>query len=133
MIKNAIIIILILLLIITLYSYYCLSSKMSNFERTRLEYILQKETELKTKESNIQNVEDCANKNNQLKEALENINNILVNINIGKTFCTTSTDDEINSDIIKGIENVISRKIDPNIVAEPENIESCINKIKSEE
>lgn len=50
MIKTTIIIILILLLLITLYSYYCLSSRMINFERSRLEYILQKESELADKE-----------------------------------------------------------------------------------
>ena len=53
MIKITIIIILILLLLITLYSYYCLSSRMINFERARLEYILQKEQEIKTKERRI--------------------------------------------------------------------------------
>ena len=35
MIKITIIIILILLLLITMYSYYCLSSKMIDYEKTR--------------------------------------------------------------------------------------------------
>lgn len=77
MIKTTIIIILILLLLITLYSYYCISSKMINFERARLEYILQKETELKIKENEIKVITDCKNKNELYHSALLNINNIV--------------------------------------------------------
>jgi hypothetical protein len=79
MIKITIIIILILLLLITLYSYYCLSSRMINFERARLEYILQKESEVTSKEKNIKVVADCSNKNEQLSQALNNINKIIGN------------------------------------------------------
>lgn len=127
MIKTSIIIILILLLVITLYSYYCLSSRMVNFERARLEYILQKETAVKIKESEVKVVADCSNKNFQYQMALENINKILGGVNIG-SISSANDVNEKNDDIIKGIQNVITGKIDPNIVAEPENIQSCQNK-----
>jgi hypothetical protein len=122
MIKITIIIILILLLIITLYSYYCLSSRMVNFERARLEYILQKESELVTKEKNIKVVANCSNKNQQLENALTNINKILGEIGISNL----NKIDDKNVNIVKGIENIISGKIDSNIVAHPEQInKSC--------
>ena len=127
MIKTSIIIILVLLLVITLYSYYCLSSRMINFERARLEYILQKETAVKIKESEVKVIADCSNKNLQYQMALENINKILGGVNIG-TINSADVINEKNDDIIKGIQNVITGKIDPNIVAEPENIQSCISK-----
>ena len=82
MIKTAIIIILILLLIITLYSYYCLSSRMVNFEKLRLEYILTKEGELNDKEKNIKTIADCSNKNDSYQEAIKNINSIIGNLNL---------------------------------------------------
>jgi len=127
MIKTIIIIILILLLVITLYSYYCLTSKMINFERTRLEYILQKETAVKIKESEVKVVADCSNKNFQYQMALKNINKILGELNI-ETINSYDEKNENNDDIIKGIHNVIKGKIDSNIVAEQENIQSCYNK-----
>lgn len=126
MIKTTIIIILILLLLITLYSYYCLSSRMINFERARLEYILQKEQEVKTKESSIKVVADCSNKNEQYLSALENINKILGEMNI-RTENSTNDFNEKNNNIIKGVQNVITGKINPDIVANPENIQSCSN------
>ena len=82
MIKITIIIILIILLIITMYSYYYLSSKMINFERARLEYILQKETDVKIKENKVKVIADCSNKNEQYQMALTNINKILDVLNI---------------------------------------------------
>lgn len=126
MIKTTIIIILILLLLITLYSYYCLSSRMINFERARLEYILQKEQEVKTKESSVKVVADCSNKNEQYLSALENINKILGEMNI-RTENSTNDFNEKNNNIIKGVQNVITGKINPDIVANPENIQSCSN------
>lgn len=126
MIKITIIIILILLLLITLYSYYCLSSRMINFERARLEYILQKELEVKIKESSVKVIADCSNKNEQYLSALENINKILGEINI-RTENSTNDLNEKNNNIIKGLQNVITGKINPDIVSNPENIQSCSN------
>jgi len=102
MIKVTIIIILILLLVITLYSYYCLSSRMTNFERARLEYILQKESELGTKEKNIKIITDCSNKNEQLENALKNINKILGEIGIS---CLNKFDDK-NVNIVADSEQI---------------------------
>jgi len=48
-------------------------------------------------------------------------------VSIGKINSADVINDK-NDDIIKGIQNVITGKIDPNIVAEPENIQSCISK-----
>jgi hypothetical protein len=124
MIKTTIIIILILLLLITLYSYYCLSSRMVNFERARLEYILQKESDVKTKESKVKVVADCSNKNIQYLSALENINKILGGLNIESENSTNDLNEK-NNNIIKGVQNVIMGKINPDIVAGPESIQSC--------
>lgn len=145
MIKTTIIIVLILLLSITLYSYYCLSSRMINFERERLEYILQKETEVKIKENEIKVVSDCSNKNELLLEALMGINKILgeANINGNLDICKNSKynlQQSKNDNIVKGIENVISGKINLDIVANPndklnnnQNTNTCDIKNISEE
>jgi len=104
MIKTTIIIILILLLLITLYSYYCLSSGVVNFERARLEYILQKESEIAIKEKNIKVISDCSNKNEQLLEALNNINIILEKLGINNS----NIINDKNNNIVKEIENIIT-------------------------
>lgn len=102
---------------------------MINFERERLEYILQKETQVKTKESNIKVIEDCSNKNDQLTNALASINKILNNIGLkdaNDINNTTNTTNDKNNNIIKGIKNVITGEIDPNIVADPDkNLKNC--------
>lgn len=82
MIKTTIIIILILLLFITLYSYYCISSKMIEFERKRLEFILNKEIELRNLEKKIKIIQNCSNKNLKYQQAIKNINNIIDNLDL---------------------------------------------------
>jgi hypothetical protein len=114
MIKTAIIIILILLLLITLYSYYCLSTRLINFERARLEYILKKETGLNEKEKKIKIISDCTNKNEQYKLAIQNINKIIDELNLS------------NDNVIYGINNIITDyiitdNIDINILSESKN------------
>lgn len=113
MIKITIIIILIFLLLITLYSYYCLSSRMVNFERARLEYILQKEDEVKIKESRVKVITDCSNKNELYQTALININKILSGISI---------ESENSVNVING-----------DIVAKSEITQSCSNKHKNDD
>ena len=125
MIKIIIVVILILLLIITIYSYYCLTSRMVNYERERLEYILQKENEVKTKESKVNVVADCSNKNEQYQAAFANINKIIGDLHI-KGVCDINDVNEKNMHIIKSVENVISGKIDPEVIANPKNIQSCL-------
>lgn len=131
MIKITIIIILILLLLITLYSYYCLSSRMIDFERSRLEYILQKETEVNIKESKVKQITNCSNKNEQYQSALANINKILGTVNIGCESVNSEVNNR-NSDIIKGIQNVITGKVNPSIAADPVNNKYCNNIAQSE-
>lgn len=80
MIKITIIIILILLLVITIYSYYCLSIKMINYERKRLEYILNKEQHLTHVENNIKMITDCNEKNEKYQLAIKDISSILLNL-----------------------------------------------------
>ena len=60
-----------------------------------------------------------ANKNEQFQTALTNIDKIISELNI-KNENPTDTINERNKNIIKGIENVINGKIDPNIIIEPE-------------
>jgi hypothetical protein len=95
---------------------------MINFERSRLEYILQKETEINYKEKNIKIVSDCSNKNDKLTQALNGINKIIENTG----FSSSNKYDIKNNNIVKGIENIITGKIDSNIVANPNQL-SCVN------
>ena len=80
MIKTTIIITLILLLIVTIYSYYCLSAKMINYERKRLEYILQKEQYITHVENNIKMITNCNEKNEKYQNAIKDIASILKNL-----------------------------------------------------
>ena len=98
MIKNAIIIILMLLLLITIYSYYCLSNKMNNFERKRLEHIINKENELSNRESTITKITDCNEKYLKYKNALEQVNNLLVNLNINDSIKNLN-DNNLSSEV----------------------------------
>lgn len=71
-----------LLLVITLYSYYCLSSRMINFEKSRLEFLLKKEEELNEREKNIKIVADCSIQNEKYQQTIENINSIIDKLNL---------------------------------------------------
>lgn len=82
MIKTTIIIILILLLLITLYSYYCLSSNMIEFEKTRLEFVLRKENEIKELESKIKVISNCNEKNEKYQQAIKSINSVIYELNL---------------------------------------------------
>ena len=107
MIKIAIIIILILLLVITLYSYYCLSSQMINFEKSRLEHILKKEVEVSEKEKKIKTVTDCSNKNDSYQEAIKNINSIISSLNLPPgSVCQNYVGDEYKQ-TINNIKSII--------------------------
>ena len=80
-------------------------SSISNFERARLEYILQKEQEIKTKERSVKVVADCSNKNKQYLLALENINTILGEINIGTENTQAYTNEQNNYNNINSLIN----------------------------
>jgi hypothetical protein len=129
MIKTSIIFILIFLLLITLYSYYCLSYYMVNFERIRLEYILQKEYELNKKENKIKIIQNCSNKNENYKEALNNINNIIINLDImnNKSDIDNNLITNSNIDI-----NFIKQKLNTKILNEESN-EKILNEESNEE
>ena len=77
MIKTTIIIILVFILSITIYSYYCLSSNMIEYEKSRLEYIVNKEKEVKILENKIIAIANCNEKNAKYQKAINNINNII--------------------------------------------------------
>jgi hypothetical protein len=112
---------------------------MINFERERLEYILQKETAVKTKENEIKVVSDCSNKNELLLEALMGINKILgeANINGNLNICNNSKynpKDTKNDDVVKSVENENTDKINLDIVADPDNkLSSCGTNINQEQ
>lgn len=128
MIKTTIIITLILLLVITLYSYYCLTSKMVNFERARLEYILQKESDVIKRESEVKVIADCSNKNFQYQMALENINKILGELNIGTVNSTTNINEinEINE------KNEKNNHIVNSLINQETNDIEILNEVQSE-
>lgn len=130
MIKNTIIIILILLLIITLYSYFCLSNKMLNYEKERMEYIVNKERELKVKDSVLKGCEgyqtelnNCKTTISSIKDAIaENISKLNRNLNnvqdasigilqnkvvesLDSNNKSTNSDNQITDSSIKVIEN----------------------------
>jgi hypothetical protein len=76
MIKNITIIILILLLIISFYSYYCLGNSMVNFEDDAMNYIYEKEHELKERETKIGSMIHCQNQNDSYQSAMGKIFNL---------------------------------------------------------
>jgi hypothetical protein len=77
MIKNTIITILVILLVVTIYSYICLSSTMMNYEKERIEFILNKEAEIKSRESKLQTMTKC---NDDLLKYKNVINKITADI-----------------------------------------------------
>ncbi len=73
MLKNTIIIILTLLLIITLYSYFCLSNKMLDYEKDRMEFICKKEKEITNKNTILQDCSVCQTELNNYKNSIASI------------------------------------------------------------
>ena len=73
MIKNTIIVILLLLLIITFYAYICLSSNMLDYEKERMQNILNKEVMLKQKEKELVNLKECNDTMNKYKNIINKL------------------------------------------------------------
>ncbi len=117
--------ILILLLLITLYSYYCLSSRMVDFERKRLEYILNKENELKNLEKKIKVISNCSEKNEKYQQAIKNINIIIDELNLPPgSICLKS------NDIIKSHpEHLVKKEMEMEKEKEKENNLKIINEV----
>ena len=116
MIKITVIIILILLLIITIYSYYCLSSSMIDYEKDRLEYILKKEIELNNLEKKIKIISHCNEKNEKYQEAIKNINNIIENLNLPPGSICNTNSKNINQENVRNLKNFIASE--PNFQSE---------------
>jgi hypothetical protein len=125
MIKIAIIIILVILLAITLYSYYCLSSRMIEFERSRLEFILNKEIATNEQEKKIKIISDCSNKNEQYQLAIKNINSVIGSLNLspGSICQTEDYADILKKDklLINEIKGLVTGEIDPESCTNPNN------------
>ena len=120
MIKTTIIIILILLLLITLYSYYCLSSSMIEFEKIRLEFVLRKENEIKELESKIKVISNCNEKNEKYQQAIKNINNVIYELNLPPgSVCENPEYNNINGniDITIGKNEIDIKKQESNNIA----------------
>jgi len=120
MIKITIIIILILLLLITLYSYYCLSSRMIEFERIRLDYILNKENELKILEKKIKVVTDCSDKNDKYQQAITGINTIIDKLNLPPGSICKKYSNNKNNQTITNIKSIVPEE-NPNNLNNPTN------------
>lgn len=73
MIKNTIIVILLLLLLITFYAYMCLSGNMVDFQKERMEYIVKKEAEIKSREHKLLTTEECNNNLNKYKTMINKV------------------------------------------------------------
>lgn len=71
-----------LLLVISIYSYYCLSSRMTDYEKKRLEFILNKEKELELLEKKIKQIAFCTEKNEKYQQAISDINTIIDKLNL---------------------------------------------------
>lgn len=123
MIKTTVIVILILLLVITLYSYYCLSSRMVDFERSRLEYILKKESEVNDLEKKVKVVSDCSNKNDQYQDAIKEINNIIDKLNLPPGSICSKYHSDTDHKIISDIKNIVDNPV-ININSIPQEISS---------
>jgi hypothetical protein len=81
MIKNTIIAILLIVLVITIYSYICLSSNIMNYEKERMEFILNKESDIKNKESKLQTMTKCNDELIKYKNVINKITSDLANLN----------------------------------------------------
>lgn len=129
MIKNIVIAILCLLLLITIYSYYCLSKSMIDYEKDRLEFILNKENNVNSKEFNVKSLEDCKNKLNKVIKVLDEINNISNNIATPQSCILKS-----NGVIFEESVNKLSKEQMEQIVNKLtlEDINRIINKMKSD-
>ena len=80
MIKNTIITILVILLIVTIYSYICLSTSMMNYEKERIEFILNKEAEIKSRESKLLTQTKCNDDLLKYKNVINKITSDITNL-----------------------------------------------------
>ena len=80
MIKNTIIAILVILLIVTIYSYICLSTSMLNYEKERMEFILNKEADIKSRESKLLTQTKCNDELLKYKNVINKITADLANL-----------------------------------------------------
>lgn len=119
MMKIIIIIILILLLLITLYSYYCLSNQMINYETTRLQHIMNKEQLVNNKIFKINSLEECNNNNTKYYTAIQEISNIINRLNLPiNNFNNNNNSFEENTLIVTNEINteMIKKELNDNII-----------------
>ena len=125
MIKNTIIVILLILLLITLYAYVCLSSNMINYKKERLEFIINKEKEIKIQEQHLLTLQECNTNLNKYKNIIDNINNQLnkTTDDMNSLLKTVQqTDISINNDLNKNNHHDNIKEQPKNIVMENKNI-----------
>lgn len=75
MFKNIVIGVLIIVLLITIYSYICVVNSMEDFQKQRFDFVINKEKELKERESKIIESEKCTTELNNCNNIVNTIKN----------------------------------------------------------
>lgn len=97
MIKNIIIVCLIVIMLIVIYSWICVSNSMSNFQKARMEYIINKENELHNKELKLISANKCnkllLNYSSSMDKLLSDLNSVSSDLNnLAKNTLNTNSD-----------------------------------------
>ncbi len=98
LIKNIIITVLTLLLIIVVCFYSYLASQMQDYEKERLEYIINKENELNQKENQIAAGQTCKVKLSECEISKKHINSILDELTRKKNNILTESVEQENQE-----------------------------------
>ena len=114
MIKNIIIVCLIVIMLIVIYSWICVSNSMSNFQKTRMEYIINKENELHNKELKLISANKCnkllLNYSSSMDKLLSDLNSVSSDLNnLAKN--TLNTNSDVKTKIKSYVNNETTFKI----------------------
>lgn len=116
MIKNIIIVIILFLLLTVAVAYYTLASRMENFERERLQYVVSKEDEIKREKAKLVELTECNNNMRKYKNIIHSlsqdltksttdINNITKNVHLTNESIKNDTKHLDGPNVYDGLKN----------------------------
>lgn len=97
---------------------------MIDFEQRRMEYILNKEGELKNLEQKIKIDTDCSNKNDKYQLAIKGINEIIDNLNLPPGSICSKYSNEEDKKTISTIKSIILEKQQDQNVQNVQNVQN---------
>ncbi len=98
MIKNVIIFILIIVLAVIIYCYYSLINTMSDYQKDRLNKILDKESKYSSNEENIYKINSLSSQVEKYKSILSQINSAISSTNLNNQDTTNLNNQITNQD-----------------------------------